>query len=126
MKKNRIKNNATALIMTLIMLSSREKRKRERLRRNDIVQEVIDSGHPAHVRYISPLPRGDGKIHSCKGRVVVQNNLYLFVKRPRSGEIRILKSRMFLMTTQEKQRPRKSKDPENASHEGLIKFQKEK
>ena len=90
---------------------------KEKLWRHKVVQAAIDSGHPAHVRYISPLPRGDGKIHSCKGIVVSQDALYMFVKRPHSSKVRILKSQIFLITTQEKRRPRKRK--------GVIKFQKE-
>ena len=103
MKKN--KTDAAALIM----LSPKERRKREKQRRHDICQDAITSGHYAHVLYISPLPRGDGKIHSVKGKIVRQDNLYFFIKRPRSGEVRILKSQMFLMTTQGKQRASKRK-----------------
>jgi len=105
MEKNRIENDAAALIM----LSPRKKREREKQRRHDICQDAITSGHPAYVLYISPLPRGDGKIHSVKGIVVSQDVLYMFVKRPHSSKVRILKSQMFLMTTQGKQRPRKRK-----------------
>jgi len=80
---------------------------KEKLWRHKVVQAVINSGHLAHVRYISPLPRGDGCVHSVKGRVVPQDVLYMFVKRPHSSKVRILKSQMFLMTTARKQRARR-------------------
>lgn len=88
-----------------------EKQKREKIkqRRHSIVEEAIEAGHLAHVRYISPLPRGDGKIHSVKGRIISQNNLYLFIKRPHSSQVKVLKSQMFLMTTEERRKPRKRK-----------------
>jgi len=97
MKKNKLKKKADNPVII-------SKETKDKLWKHKIVQEVIDSGHPAHVRYISPLPRGDGKIHSCKGRVVSQDVIYMFVKRPHSSKVRILKSQMFLMTTHRKKR----------------------
>ena len=106
MEKNRIKNDASALIM----MTPREKRKRERLWRNDIVQEAIESGNPAYVCYISKSAKGDGCVCSVRGRVVSQDKLYMHVKKPSAIKpVRILKSRMFLLTTQEKRRPRTRK-----------------
>lgn len=114
MKKNKIKNKADDP-----MILSKETR--DKLWRRDIIQEAIESGNPAHIRYISPLPDGDGRIHSIKGQIVSQDALYMFVKRPRFSPVRVLKSQMFLMTTQEnRRRPRERKSRQDGDKMILL------